>query len=84
MKNGDLEKAVLKKLIGMFSPSDFSPCIGHAPSDVICGPNDRAVIGFQTYFPKKWLMEDYGFTAEEVDFLFRAVKQSEPAKAVHQ
>lgn len=42
---------------------------------VICGPNDRSLVGFDTYFLKEWLMEDYDFTDEEADWFIDKVKE---------
>lgn len=61
-----------KKIIKMFRPS---PC-GLGPyeaNELIQGPNDRAIIGCDTFFPKEWLIEDYNFTEEEADAFFDLV-----------
>ena len=60
----DLDQRTFQKVIAMFTPveSDF---LGFSKEEVIQGPNDRAIIGCDTYFPVKWLVEDYGFTDEE-------------------
>jgi hypothetical protein len=69
-----LQRAVLGKLVGMFSPYPGKVFLDHPGSETICGPNDRAVTGFDTNFPKQWLMDDFDFTEEEADWLIREVR----------
>ena len=76
-----LEESVLRKLVGMFSPSE-GDFLNHKEEEVICGPNDRSLIGFNTYFPKESLMEDYGFTAREADWLINAVRTASRPQSV--
>ena len=59
----DCEKLLLK-VAGMFSPVD-KKFLSFDAKDVIKGPVDRAVVGFDTFFPIKWLVEDFNFTEEE-------------------
>jgi hypothetical protein len=68
--------SLLDKLVGMFQPydNDGRPFMGvHAQHDVITGPADRAVVGFDTHFPVTWLVEDYNFTDHEARWLVDAV-----------
>jgi hypothetical protein len=75
MKDNELKLAVLEKLVGMFGPfEEGDKFLDYPASEVICGPNDRALIGFNQNFPKQWLMEDFDFTEEEADWLIRAVR----------
>lgn len=53
-----------EKVIGMFRPAKSS-FLDYEAEDVIKGPNDRAMFGFDTYFPLEWLVKDFGFTEEE-------------------
>jgi hypothetical protein len=65
--------ALLDKLVDMFTPrkGDF---LGVHPEDtVIVGPNDRALCGFDNNFPIAWLVEDFGLTQEEAEWLVREV-----------
>jgi hypothetical protein len=79
MKKSDgmekLQSSVLAKLVGMFRPAsdDF---LGYPASEVIHGPDDRALVGFPTNFPKAWLMEDFGFTEQESDWLIQEVRKA--------
>ena len=66
------ESAVLK-IIKMFTPIDFD-FLNFDRSEVIEGPDDRAEIGFDTYFPIKWLVEDFQFTEEEAKWFVNAVQ----------
>lgn len=61
--------SAVEKIIGMFRPG--GKFLGF--TEVICGPNDRAAFGYDTYFPKKWLIEDYNFTEEEADWFIGKV-----------
>lgn len=65
--------AVLLKVAAMFSPAEQS-FLGYAASDVIHGPDDRAMVGCTTCFPKLELVEDFGFTMEEAEFFIATVK----------
>lgn len=60
----DLDKSTLHKVVGMFRPAtaDF---FDFSKEGVVCGPNDRAMFGFDTYFPIEWLVKDFNFTEEE-------------------
>lgn len=73
-----MQEAVFRKLIAMFRPYDGSRFLDFDGATTIHGPNDRAMIGFDTHFPKEWLIEDHGFTAEEADWLIAAVHRSLP------
>ncbi len=65
---------IFDKLVGMFRPyNDGEFVIEDGPG--IMGPDDRAMIGCTTYFPKKWLVEDFDFTEEEAGWLIEAVKE---------
>jgi hypothetical protein len=75
MAKNDLAAAVLEKLVGMFRPYSGDEFLDHPGSEIICGPNDRALVGFDTNFPKEWLMTDFDFTEEEADWLIRAVRE---------
>lgn len=63
-RTDDLDQRTFQKVVAMFSPveEDF---LDFSKEEVVQGPNDRAMYGFDTYFPVKWLVEDYGFTDEE-------------------
>ncbi|MDE2105643.1 MAG: hypothetical protein KGL39_50920 [Patescibacteria group bacterium] len=63
------KETLLLKICAMFRPSERDPA-----TDVICGPNDRVLIGFDTYFPKAEIIEDYGFTEQEADWFVETVK----------
>ena len=65
--------AILDKLVGMFAPCEGEFLGEHPEGTVIHGPGDRATIGFDTHFPVPWLVEDYGFTREEAEWLVREV-----------
>lgn len=69
-----MDEKLMVKIIKMFSPveRDF---LDFPKEDVIQGPNDRAVIGFDTFFPIKWLVEDYGFTEEEAKMFVSLVNK---------
>lgn len=62
------------KIIKMFRPADrgLGP---HEANEMIQGPNDRALIGYETFFPKDWLIEDYGFTEEEAKEFMKLVNE---------
>lgn len=64
----------IDKIIKMFSPipGDF---LNYRKEEVICGPNDRAIFGFDTFFPISWLAEDYGFTQEEAEWFVKRVQE---------
>ena len=70
-----LEFSVLDKLIKMFRPYDGDKFLDHSGAETICGPNDRAMTGFDTNFPKAWLIEDYDFSPTEADWLIAEVKK---------
>lgn len=60
-----VDKEILfSKVIGMFRPCR-DKFLSFPPEDVVCGPNDRAIFGGDTYFPIEWLIEDFDFTEEE-------------------
>ena len=62
------------KIIRMFRPANHG--IGpYKASELIQGPNDRAIIGYDTFFPEEWLIEDYGFTEEEAREFMELVKE---------
>lgn len=67
----------LKKLIAMFRSYPHESFLGYAGSETICGPNDGALIGFDTNFPKAWLVREFGFSPEEADFFVKAVHSQE-------
>jgi hypothetical protein len=67
----DLERAVFEKLLGMFRQA--RRFLDFPEGEVIHGPNDRALFGFETHFPKQWLVEDFGFTPEEAEWLVSRV-----------
>jgi hypothetical protein len=69
------DRALLTKIIRMFSPHGPGTFLDFDGSDVIHGPNDRSIIGFDTNFPKAWLIEDYDFTPEEADWFVAEVKR---------
>ena len=69
------KEIMLGKIIKMFQPHGEGKFLGFDGSDVICGPNDRAMIGYDTFFPKQWLVQDHGFTEEEADWFVAEVKR---------
>lgn len=69
-----MEQKVLEKLIGMFRACDRS-FLNFPANEVIRGPNDRSLVGFDNYFPKQWLVEDYDFTEEEAVWLISKVQE---------
>jgi hypothetical protein len=71
--------SVLQKLVAMFRPYDGDAFLEFEASDVICGPNDRALFGTDTNFPKAWLVEDFDFTDEEATWLIDAVRSASEA-----
>lgn len=73
MDNEDIVNGAVSKIIGMFSAPPMERFLNFDAKDVICGPNDRAIVGFDTYFPLDWLVEDYGFTKEEARWFIDAV-----------
>lgn len=73
----ELEKCVLAKLVRMFRPHE-GKFLGH--DEVIDGPNDRSIVGFENSFPKQWLMEDFGFTEDEAAWLIAAVRKAAKEK----
>lgn len=68
------EQVIFYKIIKMFrlSEDDF---LNFNKDEVIQGPNDRAMFGFDTYFPILWLVEDYGFTLEEAKWFVGKVRE---------
>jgi hypothetical protein len=66
---------MLGKLVRMFTPYPGSSFLNFRAADVIRGPNDRSMFGFDTNFPKEWLVEDFGFSTEEADWLVARVKE---------
>jgi hypothetical protein len=61
-----------EKIIAMFSPHE-GKFLDFKAEEVIQGPNDRALFGFDTNFPLEWLVEDYGFTEEEARWFISEV-----------
>ena len=70
------KEALLAKIAAMFRPRDGN-FLDYKARDVICGPNDRAMFGADTNFPKEWLVEDFDFTAEEADFFVSMVRAAD-------
>ena len=70
----DLHNSVFEKLIGMFRPYEGDRFLDFNGAEVICGPDDRSLFGSETNFPKQWLIEDFGFTSEEADYLIARVR----------
>ena len=64
VKTHDIEESMYSKILGMFQPATSS-FLGNPKEDVIEGPKDRAMVGFDTMFTVDWLVEDFGFTEEE-------------------
>lgn len=62
----------IEKIIGMFRPCDRD-FLDLKKEETICGPNDRAVYGYDNYFPKKWLIEDFKFTDSEANWFIEQV-----------
>lgn len=73
-KMEDYKVETIDKIIRMFRPRDrdFGP---YKADEVICGPNDRALFGFDTNFPIDWLVEDYDFTKEEAEWFISKVNE---------
>lgn len=69
----NINQSAIKKIIGMFTPAEEN-FFDFDKDSVIVGPNDRAIVGCDTYFPKKWLTEDFGFTDDEADWFIEQVK----------
>lgn len=69
-----IESSAVKKIISMFSPCDYS-FLEFGKEEVIQGPNDRAMFGYDTFFPVEWLVEDYGFTEEEARWFIAQVNE---------
>lgn len=67
--------AILEKIIKMFRPYGDGNFLDYEGAQTICGPADRAVIGSDTNFPKEWLVEDFGFTAEEAVWFIAKVRE---------
>ncbi len=63
----------------MFQPCHKDKFLDFNGAEVIKGPNDRAIFGFDNYFPKQWLIEDYGFTLEEANWLIARVNEQVPS-----
>lgn len=70
----EYRKETVDKIIRMFYPCT-SEFLDFQKEEVICGPNDRAVFGFDTNFPLQWLVEDFGFTQEEAEWFIRKVQE---------
>lgn len=70
----EIETTIFQKVLAMFRPYSGAQFLSFDGADVICGPNDRAMIGYDTHFPKQWLIEDHGFTAAEADWFVQAVQ----------
>lgn len=64
--------SVYEKIIAMFRPAD-GDFLDFKAEDVIQGPNDRAIFGFDTNFPLEWLVADYGFTEDEARWFISEV-----------
>ena len=65
---------VYEKIIKMFSPCKRG-FLDYGADEVIQGPNDRAIFGFDTYFPIEWLVADYDFTEEEARWFIAEVNR---------
>lgn len=68
------KEVILRKIVGMFRPYSGEKFLDYSGTEVVYGPNDRAMIGFDTHFPKDWLIEDFGFTDEEADWFIEQVR----------
>jgi hypothetical protein len=71
-----MNEKLFLKIVGMFRPYGDKDFLSFKGEDTICGPNDRAMYGFDTNFPKEWLVTDYGFTNEEADEFVELVKKA--------
>lgn len=72
-----IETSLVKKIIRMFRPAEHG--LGpYSASELIQGPNDRAIIGYDTFFCKEWLVEDYNFTEEEAELFIELVRTLAP------
>lgn len=69
------DSELLKKVVGMFRLRK-GQFLNFPEGEVICGPNDRALVGFDTHFPITWLVEDFGFTEEEAAEFVRRVRSN--------
>ena len=69
------EKVVCEKIIAMFKPYDGLMFLDFPGDEVIVGPNDRALFGYDNNFPIKWLMEDYDFTKDEATWFVSKVHE---------
>ncbi len=80
------KEQLLSKIVGMFRSYAGDSFLNYNSSDVICGPNDRALYGFDTIFPIEWLVEDFGFTKEEARTFIDMVhlKDKEQIKLVNE
>ena len=69
-----MNEALFINIIKMFSPAerDF---LNFQKSEVIQGPNDRSMFGFDTFFPIKWLVEDFAFSEEEAKEFIKLVNK---------
>ena len=65
-----MELTVLEKFTNMFGFTENF--LGK--HEAIIMP-DRGMFGFDSYYTKEWLIEDFEFTQEEVDWLFAEVKR---------
>lgn len=68
------EKTLLRKIAMMFKPVDKT-FLDFDKADVIMGPNDRSIIGFDNYFHIDWIVEDYNFTKQEARQFINLVKE---------
>lgn len=68
------QQTLLKKIASMFKPVDRN-FLCFDKEEVITGPNDRAIVGWDNYFPIDWLIEDYGFTKQEARQFIDLVKE---------
>ena len=72
----DFDRRLLKKIIAMFSRCE-DRFLNFKAGEVIVGPNDRALMGYDNYFPVKWLVEDFGFTKSQAVEFVRRVHERE-------
>jgi len=70
-----MDENVINKIIKMFRPYNGQQFINFEGKSVICGPDDRAVIGCTTHFPKEWLIDDFDFTSEQADWFINKVNE---------
>lgn len=66
---------LLDKIVLMFEPYNRERFMQYEGSETIHGPSDRAVIGVETHFPIDWLIDDFGFTRREAEWLVLQVNK---------